>query len=327
MGCWNETDGVTQLPIHCGDKVRVFVLRGGGPARREGGGTCYINDIWSPIGPPITGHYDDYGGVEHIDQDVSADMLLDAIKENWPNAPLKDTRGEKIKSLDEMELKDALYYIERDYVKLKGYQGEDEKLGIMFVLEDVYQAMISYNPIDADFSTQPFIYKSTREIYENDVKTYYTQSYESFKQLRELKGAGEDTMIRLLSFRMDIGGDSLLFHDYRDRSGQFLKKAIRKCAEDGKELNDPNVQELLTMTVNTSLLYNAMTSARKFWTPQTGKGGQHSELDIYRIINKASIEVMDKRDKRWAEENIDEPLDENGYSAWQLKHNAEAKPE
>lgn len=26
MGCWCETDGVTQLPINYGDNVRVFVL-------------------------------------------------------------------------------------------------------------------------------------------------------------------------------------------------------------------------------------------------------------------------------------------------------------
>lgn len=319
MGCWNETCGVTQLPILAGDKVRLFVLRGGGPTRREGGGTCYINDIWSPIGPPISGVYNDYGGIEEVVQDKAAEMLFEAIKQNWPKDTIEESRGETIKSLEDMELSDALHYIERDYIKLKGYQGEDEKLGVMFMLEEVYQTMIDYNPIEPDFSTQPYRYAPLHTTYMKDILAYYNDTFESYKTIREAKQTEIERSMSM--FRLTMGSDCRLFHDYRDRAGKDLQKELIKFCETGIEVTHPKVQELITMTVNWFLINNSMTEARKFWTPQTGKGGQHQELDIYRLINQTSNQIMDVRIKEWEEENEVEGRDENGYFPYQIEQN------
>lgn len=81
MGCWNETCGVTQMPIEGGDPVRLFLLVESPRYRSEGGILYHSSDLWRPFGLPLKGTYDEYGRIENIQEDVLSDILLDALKE------------------------------------------------------------------------------------------------------------------------------------------------------------------------------------------------------------------------------------------------------
>lgn len=86
MGCWNETCGISQMPICAGDPVRMFLIvenRYGdtGPA------LCYNSEIWKPFGLPLKGTYDEYGGLENIEEDALSDFLLETIKEMVVEVP------------------------------------------------------------------------------------------------------------------------------------------------------------------------------------------------------------------------------------------------
>jgi hypothetical protein len=100
---------------------------------------------------------------------------------------------------------------------------------------------------------------------------------------------------------------------------------MMKACEKGVEVNEPKAQELIKMTTDLFLLYAAMTAARTQWSPQTGKGGQHSEDGVYRLITKVMTKVMDDRDREWREENICEEPDENGYYPYMLEQNAKPR--
>jgi hypothetical protein len=73
MGCWNETCGLSGLPIQQGDPVHAYVL-----VRQEWApaspitGTCYSNDYYDHLFLPLQGTYDDYGGVENLVMDDHA---------------------------------------------------------------------------------------------------------------------------------------------------------------------------------------------------------------------------------------------------------------
>src|SRR5579885_552791 len=150
MGCWCETCGVTQLPINAGDKVRVFVMISQDSYAFDdggfgGGGTCYTTDRWAPIGPPIRGEYDDYGGVENIVMDDAAKIVEERLRAGW--VPLT-SKHEWDKIPDKLELSDYLHYIERDRGKLEE-RGKTHHIGLMFVLEDIYQTMVGFDTIEA----------------------------------------------------------------------------------------------------------------------------------------------------------------------------------
>lgn len=67
MGCWNETDFLTGLPVFAGDPVRLLFI-----AQAPDG-------KWLPASLPFTGEYDDYGGIENAVKDGAAlDVLASA---------------------------------------------------------------------------------------------------------------------------------------------------------------------------------------------------------------------------------------------------------
>ena len=68
MGCWNETCGLTHLPILHKDKIKVLILF----QIKDDVRTCYYNESYAPLCFPIDGEYDDYGGIENIDTKSSS---------------------------------------------------------------------------------------------------------------------------------------------------------------------------------------------------------------------------------------------------------------
>lgn len=63
MGCWNESCGLTGLPVTNGLKSRYMVIR---RVKRDKSdhAVYYPFDIFQPVSILATGEYDDYGGIE-----------------------------------------------------------------------------------------------------------------------------------------------------------------------------------------------------------------------------------------------------------------------
>src|SRR5271170_5879286 len=80
MGCWNETCGISQMPIEGGDKVRMFLI-----VENEWAGEAvahsYSTDLWKTLGLPLRGTYDEYGRIENIEEDDLSDLLLSSLKD------------------------------------------------------------------------------------------------------------------------------------------------------------------------------------------------------------------------------------------------------
>ena len=65
---------------------------------------------------------------------------------------------------------------------------------------------------------------------------------------------------------------------------------------------------------------NALGATRKFWTPQTGRGAQHSALGAYKIIAKTITKICNKLEDELIIEDGDIVCEE-GYSKYMLEHN------
>jgi hypothetical protein len=79
MGCWNETCGITQMPIEHGDKIRMFLIVDS-KHWNDSGVLHYSTDLWKPFGLSLKGTYDEYGRIENIEEDAISDLLLASIK-------------------------------------------------------------------------------------------------------------------------------------------------------------------------------------------------------------------------------------------------------
>ena len=322
MGCWHETDGITQLPIHAGDQVRLFVLvKHTHWKKNTGGGTCYSNDLWSPIGMPVQGTYDDYGGIEDIVENFDTEILANKLREGW--VPFTD-KYKTVSNIKDMPLSEMLHWIERGNGIYKYVTGE-QPLGIMFMLEEIYQAMINYNPIVShhDYENRTYEYMPLKESINQGFKNWYVKALQSYQSL---KSQGES----LPEFRLSLSLMSdMFFDDYRDNACYTYKLVAEKLIFSETPFEDQKVQELLQSISQIKLVSYAMEEMRKMWHPQCGKGSQGSDLDLYKKINQTSNNIMDARDKKFEEDNGGDPHwfkpDENGYYPYMIEHNQQLR--
>jgi len=292
MGCWCETDGITQLPIVHRDDIRFFVLLnrgysyGAGKISCDGGGICYINDIWNPLGM-VKGKYNDYGMVEDIVPTTGSELLLKYFK----------------KEDDCVDLEKMLRRIERS---------EIDKYGIMIVLEEVYQALVQFNPIIYDHRGKPSLYKPIREYFRVAFDRWWKEFYEKF---------GRTDVSKVDSMVVTFNCPEVFHHEFgRDDLTELYRKFFIQRME---EQSDEGVAEAANDLIEFRLFENAMNYARKQWIPQCGKGSQQDETAVYRVINKVVGEICDAKEKELIEDGCDVP-DENGYTPYELEHNAKA---
>jgi len=67
MGCWNETCALSSLPIQEGEEIVLVLLRE--PCLPD------FHNLYKPIFLPIIGTYNNYGGIENI-QDTESSKLI-----------------------------------------------------------------------------------------------------------------------------------------------------------------------------------------------------------------------------------------------------------
>lgn len=113
MGCWNETCGITQMPICAGDPVRMFLIVES--EHWHEAALHYSTDLWKPFGLPLKGTYDEYGGIENIEEDALSDLLLESLKEILVEVP--NRMGDVFKR-EELDWQTALNFLTDEGLKV-----------------------------------------------------------------------------------------------------------------------------------------------------------------------------------------------------------------
>ena len=79
MGCWNETCGLTNLPIFYGEKTCAVIIEELRPYNKS----CLSAENWCPIGPAIWGNYSGYGYIEDIpDEEAVKNFYRQVMEKN-----------------------------------------------------------------------------------------------------------------------------------------------------------------------------------------------------------------------------------------------------
>lgn len=289
MGCWSETCGITQLPINAGDKVRLFILFENYLSENKGGGSCYPNDIWAPLGLPIQGVYDDYGGIEDIIENQDTEILFSRMKKGWVTFI---EEYESVSPLASMSLQEAVHWIERGKAKISLYD-EERELGIMFVLEEVYQTMIKFNPIKCHHINDTYEYKPFKDILKYNLKLSYDKRYHRF------------------------------FPDINETGVCEHINSLQLLSKNNIPFDNELVQELSNSLLEMKTFHHSMMLARKSYAPQSGKGSQNNEISIYKDLISTMSKIIENKENLDREDGFS--LDENGYAEYMIEQNLKNK--
>ena len=351
MGCWCETCGITQLPINAGDKCRVFLIVKQNYGEEErGGGHSYSHDVWYPRGFGILGEYDDYGGIENIQEDTCTQVLLNGLKQDFVPYKAKH-EWEKDENPKDLTIAQVLESAERDRAKV--YDGEsaierarlhasleafknkdmtpqepidapheedraERVLGVMFVHEEVYQTILKHDPIDAHHSDNGYLYRKRSAILADDMRDWYNAGLKSVQDIPTVLGEIKNKSIR--SLLLDRVSHWNQFSSHRAdppfcKGISYYYDFLREKMEQGVPYEDPEVQNVAQGLIDFTKFQYVLSESRRAWLPQSGKGSQHNDTDIHKALANTVLAVCAKEDAERAE--WDDGVD------WKTKHNDE----
>ena len=141
MGYWNEVCLMSCLPILSNEAVHAFILLPRIDATKEGA-VCYKDDKYVPIGFPIQGKYNEYGGVD----DIVYPKILDSF---FPNAyeyltEYTDEDGNKsFKKYEWVSLQRFIDDIASRDVYVKTADGKTHRLALAMVHSELYQRLLT----------------------------------------------------------------------------------------------------------------------------------------------------------------------------------------
>lgn len=282
MGSWLGTCGITQLPIDHGSKIRAFIMiaRGSDTQHKEHkAGFCHSDSIWTPFSHGIECNYQDYGQITEVkDKNLSNFIIKDLLK----TSNLKSS----------ISIESLIDLIIIDDIKYSGL-GRKDSFGLFYVLEDIYQEMIHYNPITM----------GENKLYE-PIKTQITDDFHRWYNFH----LGLDNPFRY---------DNTMIFNYSRNSFSCLREALWECILKKVPLSNTKAKALMNAAIDSFLFSSSMEAARKSWMPQAGAGSQNQEVFIHQKIINATQKILDKKLKA-----NDGTYDcDDVYSTFQINHN------
>lgn len=304
MGCWNETCGITQLPIFNGNPVRLFFLNYVGNSEENHAGHCYPNDIWSPQFLPIAANYNDYGGVEEVVENSLTQFVISRVREDLVSSRLSGgadcNLNRKSDDLDLLDfgIEDLVEQIHNERLWTRG-TSRDLPVGWMMVHEWVYQQL-----------TQQLVDSRRGSITVNDVVSqgqefYHLLSAHMHTPLARQLGMSYNRWYLEDSSRNNIfgqlaGGMGLDHYGQLHGISEYLN-LMAAYVEQDLTVDSPQVSELVQALAEFFCFRCHMTTLRKHWMPQSGKGSQQCDLDPYRKLMQGALEWITLQEKEWEE--------------------------
>lgn len=213
MGCFNHMGFHSKLPITYGEEI-VLIIGFKFNNLRESNSSIYPSDKFMPLFLPIRGKYDDYGGIEDYDKEITSvieeitqvefDNFISSIDCNCANLSLKDLVNAK-------------------------------KTDNRFVLQDieVYEKALS-NIVNSIRDNNEFY----RKYYDlEDISISYTmERYDVYHKISSLFDwyMKDEEADKLFDFRNDFKSKGFILNEYKMTMDAFY--SIDKL----EELNDDN---------------------------------------------------------------------------------------
>lgn len=322
MGSWNETCGVSQISIPEGSNVRVFLILQSEFGKKVcGSGTCYSSGYFRPWFFPVKAKYNSYGSVEDIEDDWNSQYIFSTFKK-WLSDGTVKLLGKESEVNDpgirEFNKIDQIFdCVERGSlifrVEMPEWDSENKsmikreswlKIGLFMVLEPVYNSLVQEFYRVENLPEKHYWKKSSDEERQNFIN--YIKLFRSEFEKRDINF--DDPLIKNLKElrRLLFDGNRYL----GDRFGE------RSCFEHYEEfIVNPNSIPLdifVKRADEVNGFCQCMSSLRKMWIPQCGKGSQSEELAFTKALISGMNAFIQQREEELR-------LDEESWKNFQNK--------
>lgn len=261
MGSYNQTCGLTQLPISSGQKVVAFILEKT-YEMDHATGTSYPTDLWAPFSLPLYGEYDDYGSLEGIDSDsFSGRHLIASVNDHY-----KLIGDKAITNADV-----AVEYINN--ASREAQNRSDWNLGLVMFEAGIWRRMVDW----IAHARHWYRDETFRELLLGELmntRRPFEFNSDGMRSLPKNPGGIIPPLPEQTVFDAILGHGANIFTFART--------------------NNEAQRAILDLCLTNILLVRS----RKMWMPQSGQGSQQDDLDVYAELADATKEYIDAEIKR-----------------------------
>lgn len=284
MGCWNGTCGISRLPIRAGEPVYGIVIRPPAwamlwmPRETDISGYCYAHGMYYPLTLFFKGVYDDYGGIEDLEESPLLQIHNDIVTEGM----VVDVPGDGMAKYDGKPNPESSFL---------------EKINLMererFFVKD------SYAPLNDDGKVAETIEMNVpvglwmvHADLIRHMEDGYTAATLKDRLLLDKLLDGETTCALDRYWALDMDHRDLLSipdrHSYNiSPYGQaFLNAIASKNADEARAISEEVIKYMTILSM--------MSRLRVGFHPQSGKGSQASSYSSHKALAKAMFMVCAK---------------------------------
>lgn len=303
MGSWNGTCFLSHLPIEGGDKIKIIFLRKNNYVNpfTNNTGVCDPDTFFKPLYFPISGEYDDYGGIKCVESGLISEVGLTLFKNEIGAQNSKTLFTGRNKS-EISEIFHVEWSWENVWISLERGIGkfhldeEDEDIefgqdfiGVM-IRQDVWDAVVKVQ-LEAEYGwgseiLQNFLTNSWKNIVEDSKNRWIKfDSYDKFFYFYSSK---------------------VLFRHFYDTL--FSKDKLRddklELILEGKENFDLDIFQQQTFemyAINAHLI-----DTRRIWGwGGSGSGGQSTNWKTYQKLYQVYSDISKEKDREYEEDGED----------------------
>lgn len=322
MGSWNNTCGLTNLPIHSGEAVYVFPIKERDLSKYRS--HCYSTALYQPMIIPFTSKYNDYGGGEDS-SGPSFDLFIEELRRELVELEVGENQYHDIavkrEGFGEEEFFNAIH---ENRLFVKGFGTTDRPVFFTMVRKDVVDRMWNewtfdmYKGKDTEvppgFETDKYYIKNvTYEKLASLLPEFIANISNKFMSMDKSDKLAQRYIRRSL-FTSEDGNQSILESTFRVFENYEFWDLIngRECIFNYIEAGELDKALEFTRNFMVGVMVNSMMeSTRRVWLPVMHMGSQSEEHAEYRLLHKLANDVIDARESEYEDDEAEDDLFSN----------------
>lgn len=277
MGCWNATCYISKLPIWCDEPVVMILVRETYESKQRSPHTCNTTDKYVPFGYPVYGKYDDYGGVDDIENE-------EEILEYLNTVTICDSNGKAVEIT-----KENLCNVLNDIAHGEsGYTVNKFSIEAFLIKRDLYDLLITEAKSRKIYNKEETIEHQTKRLLKKELD-----------KLNERKIPDEELVLWRLS---DIRVAKISICDMSWDITSYLKKKLYD------NFNDNDLDKLIEIV----MFRDVLEHLRMGYFCISGDGSQSGEMYMHTLVAKYILDFAEKS-FREAQDDTREEMNKDEY--------------
>ena len=320
MGSWNNTCGLTNLPIISGEEVYVFPVKEKDLSKYRS--HCYSTALYQSMLMPFEAKYNDYGAGENC-HGVALDLFVEEMRRELVELDVGENKYHDIAvKKDDFDIDKFFEAVHEDRLFVKGWGTSNRPVYFTMIRKDVVDRMWNewtFNRWKGSKGTVPDGFESDQYYIKNVtyakiaalIPKYLAALSKKLKEMSDNEITIDRYITRSLMTRDDLAESFLLdgvFRSFENHEFWDLLNA-RECITNYIIAGDfDKAEEFIRMLMIGCMVNGMMECTRKTWLPVMHMGSQSEQYPEYRLLNKLTNDVMDARETLWQEDDAEDDL-------------------